>query len=370
MKAKRPDEPAKAPALRRQAEALLRTTKRDVAAMPAKDVQQLVHELQIHQIELEMQNDELRRTQAELEATRDRYADLYDFSPVGHLALDAQGNILGANIMAGTLLGLSRNRLSGQPLARYIAGEDQDTFHRHVRDVLEGRAQCLCEVRLRRESGVSCCLLLKSLAVPDESGRIASWRTALLDISERKRAEEDLKRLNAELALANERWDRVMRATNDGVWDWDLVHGTAYFSPQWKAMHGFDEQDRPESSEEWLNRIHPGDRALVRGKLEAYWKQQAPEFWEEYRIRRTDGTWMWVLDRGTAIFDEQGHVVRMVGAETDITWRKEVEEAMRRREYEFRTLADNVPAFFSYVDQDRRYQFVNRRYETLFQRSA
>ncbi|MDH4328819.1 MAG: PAS domain-containing protein, partial [Nitrospira sp.] len=227
MKAKRPDEPAKAPALRRQAEALLRTTKRDVAAMPAKDVQQLVHELQIHQIELEMQNDELRRTQAELEATRDRYADLYDFSPVGHLALDAQGNILGANIMAGTLLGLSRNRLSGQPLARYIAGEDQDTFHRHVRDVLEGRAQCLCEVRLRRESGVSCCLLLKSLAVPDESGRIASWRTALLDISERKRAEEDLKRLNAELALANERWDRVMRATNDGVWDWDLVHGTA-----------------------------------------------------------------------------------------------------------------------------------------------
>ena len=338
--------------------------------MPAKDVQQLVHELQIHQIELEMQNDELRRTQAELEAARDRYADLYDFSPVGYLALDAQGNILGANIMAGTLLGLSRNRLSGQPLARYIAGEDQDTFHRHVRDVLEGRAQCLCEVRLRRESGVSCCLLLKSLAVPDESGRIASWRTALLDISERKRAEEDLKRLNAELALANERWDRVMRATNDGVWDWDLVHGTAYFSPQWKAMHGFDEQDRPESSEEWLNRIHPGDRALVRGKLEAYWKQQGPGFCEEYRIRRMDGTWMWVLDRGTAIFDERGRAVRMVGAETDITWRKEVEEARRRREYEFRTLADNVPAFFSYVDQDRRYQFVNRRYETLFQRSA
>ena len=338
--------------------------------MPAKDVQQLVHELQIHQIELEMQNDELRRTQAELEATRDRYADLYDFSPVGYLALDAQGNILGANIMAGTLLGLSRNRLSGQPLARYIAGEDQDTFHRHVRDVLEGRAQCLCEVRLRRESGVSCCLLLKSLAVPDESGRIASWRTALLDVSERKRAEEDLKRLNAELALANERWDRVMSATNDGVWDWDLVHGTVYFSPRWKAMHGFDEQDRPESSEEWLNRIHPGDRALVRGKLEAYWKQQGPGFCEEYRIRRMDGTWMWVLDRGTAIFDERGRAIRMVGAQTDITWRKEVEEARRRREYEFRTLADNVPAFFSYVDQDRRYQFVNRRYETLFQRPA
>lgn len=370
MKAKKPARAAKTPAFRQRAEELLRTTKRDVAAMPIKEAQQLVHELQIHQLELEMQNDELCRTQVELEAARDRYADLYDFSPVGHLTVDVQGDILEANIMAGTLLGLSRNKLRGQPLVRFIAGEDQDTFHHHVREVVEGGGERLCEVRLCRESGGSCCLLLKSHAVPDESGRITSWRMALLDISERKRAEVELEKINSQLAEANERWGWVMRATHDGVWDWDLVYDTVYFSPRWKEMHGFDEKDGLESSKEWSERIHPEDRARVMGKLEAYWKQQQPEFWEEYRMRRKDGTWMWVLDRGIALFDEQGRAVRMVGAETDITWRKEAEEAMRRRKHEFHTLADNVPAFFSYVDRDRRYRFVNKPYEELFQRPS
>ena len=201
------------------------------------------------------------------------------------------------------------------------------------------------------------------------------------DITESKQAKDALRDVNAalerrvrertaQLAEANERWDWVMRATHDGVWDWDLVHEHVYFSPRWKQMHGFDERDRPESSEEWSTRIHPEDRARVRERLEAYWQQQQHEFWEEYRIRRKDGTWMWVLDRGTAVFDDQGRAVRMVGAETDITWRKETEEATRRREREFHTLADNVPAFFSYVDRDRRYRFVNKGYETLFQRPA
>src|ERR1700675_258853 len=84
----------------RQAEARLRVTKRDVATMPVKNVQELVHELQVHQIELEMQNEELRRTQMELEAARDSYVDLYDFSLAGHLTLDRRGTIVEANLRA------------------------------------------------------------------------------------------------------------------------------------------------------------------------------------------------------------------------------------------------------------------------------
>lgn len=368
MKAKRPARAAKTPALRQQVEELLRTTRNDVAAMPTKDVQRLVYDLQVHQLELEMQNDELRRTQAELQAARDWYANLYDFSPAGHLLLDGQGNILEANSTAGTLLGFSRDKLRGQSFERFIAREDQDSFAHHVRDVLEGGAPHFCEVRLHRESGVSCWVLLKSLAMHDKSGRITNWRTALLEISERKRAEEDLKISNAELALANERWGLVMRATNDGVWDWDVLHDRVYFSPRWKAMHGFDEQDSLESSKVWSESIHQEDRARVMEKLDAYWKQQRPEFSEEYRMQRKDGTWMWVLDRGVALWDEQGQVVRMAGAEMDITWRKEAEEALRRQEREFRTLADNVPACFGYVDRDQRYRFVNKQYEELLQR--
>lgn len=198
------------------------------------------------------------------------------------------------------------------------------------------------------------------------------------DLTGRKQAEEALGRAHhkveqrvaeqtAQLTEAIDRFEWVVKATRDGLWDWDLIHDTGYFSPNWKEMHGFQEMDNLESFQEWTERIHPEDRSRVMGRLQAYLKkQQQLEFWEEYRIRKTNGSYMWVLDRGVALWDEQGRAVRMVGAETDVTWRKEVEEAERRKTLEFSTLADNVPALFSYVDRDWRYRFVNKRYEELF----
>jgi PAS domain S-box-containing protein len=378
--AKKPARPAKATALRQRAEEQLRMTKHEVAAMSTTGVQQLVHELQVHQVEMEMQNEELRRAQVALEVARDRYADLYEFSPVGVLTLDAQGRIMEANLMAATLLGLTRNKLMGQVFGEFILGEDRDVLHCHAQQVLKGGTPYFCEVRLQNKSVIPCWILLKSHAIPDESGRLTHWQTAFLDISVRKHAEAELQGLNmmleqrvkeraAELVEANERWDWVVRATNDGAWDWDVLHDTAYFSPRWKEMHGFRNSDEPESTKEWSARIHPDDRPRVLKNIEEYLTGQQAQFWEEYRIQKLNGPYIWVLDRGIAIFNDQGCAIRMVGAETDITWRKEAEETLRRREHEFKTLADNVPAFFSYVDSTRRFRFVNNRYEDFFGRS-
>lgn len=189
---KKPRRATKVTDLRQQAEARLRATKRDVAAMPVKDVQQLVHELQVYQIELEMQNEELRRTQVELEAARDRYMDLYDFSPAGYLTLDMQGKIVEANLMAGTLLRVTRKKLIGQPLARFIAAADSDTFHRHGQEVLKTGTRQDCEVPLVERAGVSRWVCFESLAIHDEPGKITHWQTAFQDISARKLAEAKL----------------------------------------------------------------------------------------------------------------------------------------------------------------------------------
>lgn len=199
MMAGKPDRSTKVTGLREQAEERLRATRRDVAAMPVKDVQQLVHELQVHQIELEMQNDELRRTQLELEAARDRYVDLYDFSPAGYLSLDMSGTIMEANLRAGILLGFNRQELIGKPLASIVAADDQDILHRLCQDVLKTGTRQACEVFLRKTAGASCCIYLESLAVHDERGRITHWRTSLLDISDRKRAEQKLATQEAQL---------------------------------------------------------------------------------------------------------------------------------------------------------------------------
>ena len=197
--AKKPDESTKFTGLRWQAEELLRTTSCDVAAMPVKDVQQLVHELQVFQVELEMQSEELRRAQLELETARDRYVDLCDFSPAGHLTLDTQGKILEANLRVGTLLGVNRKDLIGQPLARFVAAEDEGTFHRHCQEVLKTGTRQTCEVHLREGTGVSRWVHFEGLAVHDGLGRITHWRTALLDISDRKGAEQELEAQRAQL---------------------------------------------------------------------------------------------------------------------------------------------------------------------------
>ena len=141
-----------------------------------------------------LQNEELRRAQMELEAARNRYVELYDFSPAGHLTLDTHGTIMEANLRAGTLFGINRNELAGQSLATFIAAEDQDTFHRHYQDVLRTGLRQACEVQLRKATGVSHWVHFESLAVHDEPGHITHWRTALLDISDRKRAEDEVRR--------------------------------------------------------------------------------------------------------------------------------------------------------------------------------
>jgi PAS domain-containing protein len=97
--------------LRRRAEAALRGRESDVDTFSAQQVRQLIHELEVHQIELEMQNEELRRAQEELEAARDKYADFYDFAPVGYLAVSENGQVLEANLTIARLLGMERGRV-------------------------------------------------------------------------------------------------------------------------------------------------------------------------------------------------------------------------------------------------------------------
>ena len=214
--AKKSDGSTKVTGLRRQAEKLLRTSKRDVAVMPDKDVQQLVHELQVHQIELEMQNEELRRAQVALEVARDRYVDLYDFSPAGHLTLDMHGRIVEANLRAGTLLGVHRQELIRQPLARFIAAEHEGAFHRHCQEVLKRGTRLTCEAQLRKEAGMSRWVHFESLAVHNEPGRITHWRTALLDVSDRKLAEQELEAQRAQLeAIIGSAMDAII-TVNEG----------------------------------------------------------------------------------------------------------------------------------------------------------
>ena len=116
-----------------------------------------LYELRMHQVELEMQNEELRRTEQELEHSRARYFDLYDLAPVGYFALSEQGLILEANLTAARLLGVERGALVNQPLSRFVLREDQDIYYLRRKALLESgahrRGSCECIRRMSRRSG-------------------------------------------------------------------------------------------------------------------------------------------------------------------------------------------------------------------------
>ena len=108
----------------------------------------LIHELRVHQIELKMQNEELRRIQGELEKTRDRYSHLYDFAPVGYFTVSEKGIIEEANLTIAAMLGVERSALIGKPFTHFILKEDQDIFYKHRQQLLETEEPQSCELRL------------------------------------------------------------------------------------------------------------------------------------------------------------------------------------------------------------------------------
>jgi len=193
------DSAAKFKDLRDRAEQLLLEGPTGFEKGPAEDIQGIIHDLQVHQIELEMQNDELRRTQQELHAERDKYADLYDFAPVGYVTIGEKGMILDANLTMCTMLGVERRRLIGGPFSQFINRDDQNIFYCHRNKLIETRTRQTCELRIVKMDTSQFHAQMECIPVLDENGTLGQIRAAVTDITDRKQAEETLRESHHEL---------------------------------------------------------------------------------------------------------------------------------------------------------------------------
>ena len=173
----------------------------DLAGMSPGDIAKLIHELRVHQIELKMQNHELRRIQDELEETRDLYVNLYDFAPVAYFTLDEQGVIGAANLTAATLLGGPRSALVGHMFSAFIRKEDQDDWYLHRRRILETGNSQPFQLRLRKKDGTEFYADLQVMRADLKDNAPAQIRITAVDITERKEMEEALQKAHDELEL-------------------------------------------------------------------------------------------------------------------------------------------------------------------------
>jgi two-component system CheB/CheR fusion protein len=183
--------------LRRRAEARLKKSPQAASPTSVEDARNLVHELQVHQAELEIQNEELRRVQLELEDSRDRFARLYDFAPVGYLTLDAEGVIHEANLTAARLVGLDRRALVKKKLSRFVAAQSQDDFYLHRQQVFANAGLQTSDLQMRRPDGAAFSGRLESVVEAAGPGQPAQCLVALSDVTQRLRGAEVLRQSEA-----------------------------------------------------------------------------------------------------------------------------------------------------------------------------
>ncbi len=171
-------------------------------ALTPEESGQMLRELRVRQIELEIQNDELRRAHAELDASRAHYIDLFDLAPMGYFTMSETGQVMEANLTAETLLGVARGALAGQPLTRFILPEDQDVFYRHCKKVFDTSAPQTCEFRMLRADGTPFWVQLDATATKGAEDSPAC-RTVIIDITERKQLDGRVKERTQALSLNN-----------------------------------------------------------------------------------------------------------------------------------------------------------------------
>jgi diguanylate cyclase (GGDEF)-like protein/PAS domain S-box-containing protein len=174
-----------------------------IGTMSPAALQQTIHDLRVHQIELEMQSEELRRQQDELDRSQARYFDFYDMAPVGYCSVGESGLIEQANLTTAALLGTRRIVLVQQNIARFILPDDQDIFYLMRQRIVGTREPQSCELRFVKQDGTPFWACLDALAVPNDGGTL-SLRIVMTDITERKLAQSALLAANVELAFQNE----------------------------------------------------------------------------------------------------------------------------------------------------------------------
>ncbi len=171
-----------------------------VESLSPEELKTAFHELRVYRIELEMQNEELRKTQGELEVSESRFFDFYDLAPVGYCSVSEQGLILEANLTAARLLDITRGELTSQPFSRFILEEDQDVYYLYRKQLVGADQQQACELRMVRQGGrIFYARLVSVIATGNDGAPVC--RIVLTDISDRKLAEEKINALLVEKEL-------------------------------------------------------------------------------------------------------------------------------------------------------------------------
>ena len=365
--------------LRRQAEAIIAkiggASPEEIGGLSAGDKAGTLHELHVHQIELEMQNEELRRAQASLEAAKARYFDLFEMAPVGYVIVNETGQILESNLTAAALIGQPRGKFINKQINRTIHSDDQDVFYRMRKSLLETGTPQTCKLRMVKPDGAAIWVRMHASVARDERSA-AVFRISLGDISEISQKTEELRQ-------SEERF----RTVADFTYDWEYWQGVdgrlAYISPSCERISGYTPDEflfdnrllktivHPRDAEKFaahLEAVHAHDATFHRGgrpvSSPSGPMQDSNEV--DFRIIKKDGSVVHIAHGCQPVFDDGGAYRGRRVSNRDITSRKQAERQVRENEARLRATLEAAADGILAVDDTGRVTHSNRRFAELW----
>ncbi|MEW5957634.1 MAG: EAL domain-containing protein, partial [Chloroflexota bacterium] len=235
------------------------------------------------------------------------------------LILNAQGRILRFNRICEQVTGYSFSEVRGKRIwDLFPPAEEVEWIKARFEALSRGKVLDEYESHWVTRHGARRIIAWANTVLPDSSGQVEYIILTGTDITERKQMEEALRESEERYALA-------ALSANDGLWDWNLKTNEIYYSPRWKAMLGYQEDQLGISPLEWFSRVHPDDLESLKASIVAHLEGQPLPFTNEHRILHRNGTYRWVLSQGLAVRNEKWQPYRLAGSQTDITQRKTVE---------------------------------------------
>ncbi len=297
-------------------------------------LERVVKQLETQQAVLDRQNEKILRTQVDLEISHRKYSDLYDFAPVGYFTVDREGIILEANATGAAMLGVSKRQLVKRPFRSFIADErDGNAFAKYCTDVLGSRQKVECELGLKRKKGPLFYARLESVRYTGSEGEAAMIRSVVSDITERKRAEHDLRE-------SEKRYKLLVESVTDYIYTVQVENGwpnSTYHGPNCFSVTGFTSEEYGADSFLWYKMIHEDDRAVVLEHVGRILSGDLPPA-IEHRIFHKDGSMRWVKNTFVPHHSKEGRLTSYDGIITDITALKKAENSLRESENKYRNL--------------------------------
>ena len=182
---------------------------------------------------------------------------------------------------------------------------------------------------------------------------LATMLLGLLMVSRTKKWQ-----MREKLRESEERWQFALEGAGDGIWDWNAQTNEVFFSPRWKAMLGYADNEISNRLEEWDKRLHPEDKEKVHADLNKHLAGETPFYINEHRLRCKDGTYKWVLDRGKVIIrTEDGKPLRVIGTHADVSERKKTEEEITNLS---KLVEDSLNEIYVFDAESLKFSYVNK----------